>query len=376
MAMRLDGYNILKSDGRFCEGSVEFGERITKVSYRDVYAGASDKAKGYLIPGLVEIHSHGAMGFDFSDGNPDGLAEIARHYARNGVTSFLATTMTYPKDTILRAASVIGENKYKRPGGGARLLGMNMEGPFLSHGKRGAHMADMLLAPDIGFFEELYQASNESIRLVSVAPELEGALDFIRGVAGYTKVSLAHTEAGYDTAALAFEAGADHVTHLYNAMPPFLHREPGLIGAAMDADAYAELVTDGIHVHPSAVRAAFRMFPDRVCLISDSIRSAGLPDGEYTSGGQPIIVADGKATLAGGTIAGSNISLAEGLRNAVRFGISIGDAVRSATQTPAGSIGLGEVCGSITVGALADMVTLSNDFMIEKIFIEGEELTL
>jgi N-acetylglucosamine-6-phosphate deacetylase len=375
--MKLDGYKIFRNDGTFHYGSVEFGKRIMKVEYRDDTMGdAITASDGYLIPGLVDIHSHGAMGFDHSDGNPDDLAKTAQYYARNGVTSFLATTITSPEETLLKAASVIGEHTHKRPGNGARLLGINMEGPFLSCAKRGAHKKDLLIPPNAEFFLKLYKASNESIRIVTVAPELEGSLDFIRDVTDYTKVSLGHTEADYNTAARAFEAGADHVTHLYNAMPPFLHRNPGLIGAALDANAYVELITDGIHVHPAAVRASFRMFPDRVCLISDSIRSAGLPDGEYTSGGQSVTVADGKVTLKDGTIAGSNISLSQGLRYAVRFGVSLEDAVLSATHIAAKSIGLSDVVGSIAVGTSADMVLLNSDLTIKKVFIEGEDITL
>ncbi len=365
--MLLENVRVLTPEGVFRKGSVEYGEKIGRVH---TYDDCGLEPLPYLIPGLVEIHSHGAMLCDHSNGDADGMARMASYYAENGVTSFLATTMTHPEEKILRAMQAAGESQL---GNGARCVGVNMEGPFLSHEKKGAHMAEMLRKPDIAWFEKLYAASGESIRLVSVAPEVEGAMEFIRAVCCYCKVALAHTASDYDTAILAFESGATHVTHLFNAMNPFLHRDPGIIGAAMDAGAYVEVISDGIHLHPAVVRAAYKMFDDKLCMISDSISSAGMPDGKYESGGMPVIVTGGKATLESGTIAGSNISLMDGVRHAVAFGIPLEKAVMAATRTNACAVGLEGQVGTIVPGAWADMVMLDSDLKIIKVIINGRE---
>lgn len=364
---------MIFTQGGFRKGSVTFEEKILEVRT----GGESGYEQlPYLIPGLVDIHSHGAMHCDHSDGSAEGLSRMAAYYAANGVTSFLATTMTYEESVLtqaVRTAQAYMHTHMQTHMGtrAARCLGVNMEGPFLSYAKRGAHMAEKLKQPDIALFERLYQASGEAIKLISIAPEVAGAMGFIKEVSNVCHIALAHTQADYETAMRAFENGASHVTHLFNAMNPFLHREPGLIGAAMDAGATVELITDGIHLHPSVIRAAFRMFGKQTCMVSDSIRSAGLPDGSYTSGGLPILVNGGKATLADGTIAGSNISLMEGVRRAVRCGIPLEKAVAAATGANAQAIGMQGVVGCIAKGAYADMVMLDASLQILRVYIGG-----
>jgi N-acetylglucosamine-6-phosphate deacetylase len=365
--MQTDRMNVFMPDGAFRPARVKYGERIEEVHICD---NCSSEELPYLIPGLVDIHSHGAMNCDHSDGDAEGMRTMSDYYAQNGVTSYLATTMTLGKDTLRKAMDTV--RTYNR-GKSARCLGVNMEGPFLSHAKRGAHMAELLREPDIRLFEQLFQASGESIRLVSVAPELPGAMTFIAEASKLCRVALAHTAADYDTAMQAFACGATQVTHLFNAMNPFLHRAPGIVGAAMDAGAYAELIVDGIHLHPSAVRAAYKMFGERICLISDSIRSAGLPDGIYEAGGMPITVNEGKATLKDGTIAGSNISLMEGVRRAVQFGVPPEKALYASTAASAKAIGMEGKVGCIAPGAYADMAVLDRNLNIQKIWIGGEE---
>jgi len=358
---------ILREDGAFRKGRIEFGETI-----REIADEGSDGP--YIIPGLIDIHTHGAAGFDFSEASPDEIREMSLFYAKNGVTSFLATTITEPADALAGAMKNIA--LFERPENGARCLGINMEGPFLSYEKRGAHQADFLMAPDIGMFEQMNALSKNGIKLVSVAPELPGAMAFIREASKACGVSLAHSAAGYDIASEAFENGASHVTHLYNAMSPFSHRDPGIPGAAMDAGACVEIICDGIHLHPSVIRAVYRMFKERVCMISDSVRATGLPDGEYELGGLPIIIKDGKSTLLDGTIAGSIITLMQGVRNAVSFGVPPADAATAATFNNAHAIGAEKAVGTLSEGKLADIVVLDEDLNIQAVYIGGREISL
>lgn len=274
----------------FQKGDIRFSERISEIG--DLPGEADiDAGGGYVIPGLVDIHTHGALGEDHSDGSPEGLRKLSDWYASSGVTSFLATTMTLKERELAAAMDAVREFQREN---GAKCAGVHLEGPFLSFSKRGAQNAENLSRPDIELFHRLNARSGNRVRLVTVACEEPGAMAFIREASKVCKVSLGHSAAGHDTAMEAFGAGAGHVTHLFNAMPPLHHREPGLIGAALDCGATAELICDGYHVHPSAVRAAFRLFGGRLCLISDSLRCAGMPDGGYTLGGQPILVKGGR----------------------------------------------------------------------------------
>ncbi len=350
----------------FVNGDIRFSGTIDELGHIPGEADM-DAGGGYLIPGLVDIHTHGAWGEDFSDGRPEGLSRLSDWYASNGVTSFLATTVTLREPELNTAMDAV---RGFRRRDGARCAGVHLEGPFLSFHRRGAQNAQNLCPPDPNMLLRLHDRSGGAVRLVTVACEEPGALDFIRRASKVCAVSLGHSDADYDTARAAFEAGASHVTHLFNAMPPLLHRAPGLIGAAMDAGATAELICDGLHVHPSAVRAAFRLFGDKIDLISDSLRCAGMPDGAYTLGGQPVRMSGGRATLPDGTIAGSSISLMEGLRRAVRFGIPLEDAVYAATAAPATAVGL--EAGTIAPGRRADLVLLDGDLNIKAVFIDGK----
>ena len=358
-------------DGAFADGGIEFDGEIAAAGA--AVRGGLDAEGCYLIPGLVDIHSHAAMGADASDGDPEGLVRMARYYAAEGVTAWCPTTMTLDEDELTRALRAIRD--FRRPADGAAAVGVNLEGPFLNPAKCGAQDPGKMCPPDIALFRRLNEASGGAVRLVTVAPELPGAADFIREASACCTVSLGHTAADYDTARAAFDAGARHVTHLYNAMPPLGHRAPGVIAAASDAGATVELISDGLHVHPSAVRLTHRLFGDRLALISDSARCAGMPDGEYTLGGQPITLRDGKATLRGtDTIAGSAIHLMEGLRRAVRFGVPLEAAVTAATRTPARAIGLDGRIGSLAPGRRADFVLLDGALGVRAVFIGGAQI--
>ena len=367
---QIKNVQVLMGDGNFRFGSVSFDETIQKVEVNETIC---TDIKSYLIPGLIDVHTHGAIGGDHSDGCPSKMQEMADFYARNGTTSFLATTLTATEETLSNAVKNVAV--YERSNSGARCLGIHLEGPFFSYAKRGAHPADLLKNPDISMYERLSKLSGEKIKLISISPELEGAMEFIKEVSKSCCISLAHSASDYKTAMQAFANGATHVTHLFNGMNSFLHREPGIIGAAMDSGAFVEVICDGYHLHPSVVRAAFRLFGRRVCLISDSLRCAGMPDGDYESAGLPVTVKSGKAMLKdGGSLAGSTISLMQGVRNAVHLGIPLAEAVSAATLNCAKTLGLVGKVGTITPGALADFVLLDSELNIKKVFIGGKEV--
>ena len=334
-----------------------------------------DACGKYILPGYVDLHVHGAFGTDFCDGTAADIRNMAAWEATQGVTSFCGTTMTYSEEIlngIVDAANAVmaapGEKE-------ATLRGINMEGPFISMAKKGAQNPAYIMAPDIAMFKRLYERSGNRIRLVDIAPEEPGSMEFIAEASELCTVSLAHTTAGYETAAAAYKAGASHATHLFNAMPPYAHRDPGVVGAAGDYAAHVEVISDGIHLHPSVVRNTFRMFGDeRVCLISDSMCAAGMPNGEYSLGGQQVFVNDNKATLADGTIAGSAVCLAEMVRRAVSFGVPMEKAIRAATANTAQAAGLWDTVGSLTAGKCADVLVMDEGLYPEKIFLRGREL--
>ena len=357
--------------GQFQHGSFRvengrFTEILTTVPAED----GIDLNGQYVIPGLVDIHNHGNSGADFSDGNYDGLVKMARYLAVNGVTSFAPASMTLPYDVLEAAYKTAVQLKKAQPEGCARLMGIHMEGPSFSEKKKGAQNAAYLRDPDFDAFKRLYEVSEGLIRIADVAAELPGAVDFTAQAAQLCKISIAHTDCTYDEAAAVFDAGARHLTHLYNAMPGIHHRHPGPIGAASEREnVVAELICDGHHVHPSAVRMAFRLFPGRICLISDALRCCGMPDGQYTLGGQDVWLQNGAAHLADGTLAGSAANLYDCMRKAVEFGIPKEQAILSATLLPACEIGRENEIGSISVGKLADFVVCDENLNREKVYM-------
>ncbi len=360
-------------DGQFHSGSITFENGvITAIGPADAPADVDAQGK-YLLPGFIDVHTHGAMGEDFSDGNAAGLPTMARYYAANGVTSFLATTMTLKEDVLTPAMHTIRD--FQRPADGAKCAGIHLEGPFLSYAKRGAQAAENLHKPDAEMFQRLNEASGGIVRLVTVAPEEEGAMEFIEKVSPVCTVSLGHTTADYDTAMAAYKAGASHATHLYNGMPSFLHREPGVIGAAFDCGATVELICDGMHIHPAVIRATHQLFGEKLVIISDSLRCAGMPDGEYELGGQPIEMKAGRATLLGTeTLAGSTSNLLAELKNIVSFGLPLEDAISAMTIAPAKSIRLDDKIGSLAVGKCADLVLLNPDLSLDSVYVDGKKI--
>lgn len=364
-------------DTTFVYGSFRV-EKGLFVEVRDTVSNESgcDLEGACVIPGLVDIHVHGSQGVDFSDGNYDGLISMANYLAQCGVTSFVPASMTLPYD-ILENAFLVGKRFFdKRPTGCAKLMGFQMEGPYFAESKKGAQNGAFLKMPDVEGFLSLQASCGGLIRVLDLAPELPGSEAFIRAVCQSCTVAVGHTNACYSDAVAAFHAGATHVTHLFNCMPPIHHRNPGVIGAAAEREfVTAELICDGFHIHPSVIRMAYQLFPGRICLISDALRCCGIEDGNYLLGGQTVKLENGIARLADGTIAGSATNLFECMRKAVSFGIPMGQAIYSATMLPAKIIGREKEIGSIHPGKAADFVVCSHELKKKAVYIDGVQIS-
>ena len=371
--MRLIGGQVFDPEHGFAEKELCFaGDRVAETAPEgEVY----DASGCFVIPGLTDIHFHGCKGHDFSDGDAEGLAVMADYELSRGVTQICPAGMTLLEEDLLRVCRNAAAHR-RTAQSGAELVGIHLEGPFLSPAKKGAQNGDWLHEPDIAMYRHLAEAAEGLVKIVSIAPELPGAMDFIRAVSGEVTVSLAHTAANYETAAEALRCGAHHATHLFNAMPPFAHRDPGVVGAALDDEkTRVELIVDGIHIHPAMVRAVFKMFGrDRVVLISDTMRAAGMPDGDYTLGGQAVKVTGKLAALADGTIAGSATDLMGCLKTAVSFGIPLADAVTAAAVNSAKEIGIYDRVGSFEPGKLANAVVLDQELNVRDVFFRGRRI--
>lgn len=372
--MRITGGQVFDLEQGFVSRDVCFdGEKLEQSSADGKTYDASDC---YVIPGLTDLHFHGCVGEDFSDATPDGLQKMADYELSRGVTQICPAGMTLGEDQLTRICENAAAHRAKNPGG-AELVGLHLEGPFLCKAKKGAQNEAFLHDPDPAMLHRLQQAAQGMVKLVTLAAEQPGALEFIRSAQedGIT-VSLGHTTADYDTACAAYEAGARQATHLFNAMPPFTHRAPGVVGAAFDhPQVKVELISDGVHIHPSVVRAVFQLFgAGRVILISDSLRATGMPDGRYPFGGQEIEVHGNRATMADdpNTLAGSVSDLMACMRSAVSFGIPLQDAVRAAAVNPAQVLGIFDRLGSLDVGKTANLAILDRDLNLKDVFFRGQ----
>ncbi len=371
---------IFGSDFKFHHGCFEvtddgrFGAVLPGKEPEDAY----DLEGATVIPGLIEVHSHGNSGYDFSDGDYEGLVEMAKYYLSCGVTSFAPASMTLPYDVLEKAFATARRIVDEDPAGCSKLRGIQMEGPYFSYKKRGAQNADYLKEPDFEGFKKLFEGCGGLIKIVDVAPELPGAAEFIQKASKLCTVSIAHTDSDYEHAKTGFSVGATHLTHLYNAMPGINHRNPGVIPAAAECPhVRAEIICDGLHIHPAAIRLAFSMFGgERMILVSDSGRCAGQPEGyQFDLGGQMAEIRGGVAKLVGSeTIACSATNLWQCLINTISFGVKEEDVVRACTYNPACALGVQSEVGSIAPGKVADFVVCSPDYAKKRVFLAGKQV--
>lgn len=369
----------------FRNGKVFTGEKFEEVSVRvedgriaQIAPDLSEKAgeevvqlgEDLLIPGFIDLHTHGCMGYDFSTATKEEIDKMCAFYLSRGITSVAGTTMTMGYEDYKKAAATIGE--YMDNTENHNLIGINMEGPFLSVEKKGAHDPQYIIDASQEKMDELNRLARGHFLIVDIAPERPGAIEFIRKNSRDYVISVAHTTADYDRAMEAFAAGATEVTHLFNAMNGLGHRDPGVPGAAFAAGANVEMICDGIHIHPTVMRMVFRMFRERLLVISDSMSAAGLQDGEYVLGGLPVFVREGKATLENGTIAGSTTDLLKELGVWMDVcGLSMEEILPCMTINQARAVRMEDKIGSIEAGKAADLVVMSRKREIKAVYKNG-----
>jgi len=360
--------NILTPSG-WIHGEIAFDTHIGRIegSAADPAANGDD----YILPGFIDLHVHGGAGRDMMEGG-DAPHTIARLHARHGTTSLLATTMTAPLEDIDRALESIGSACAARGAGEARILGVHLEGPYINAGKLGAQppFAREASLAEVAHFEAL-----APLRLITVAPELEGHLALVRQLADAgIRVQIGHTSGSYEDGVKALEHGAAGFTHLFNAMPGLHHREPGMAGAALAHAQYAEIIPDLLHVHPGAIKVALRCIPQLYC-VTDSTAAAGMPDGDYMLGRQVVHKCMGGVRLGDGTLAGSTLTMDQALRNLVALGLDLPDASRRVSTNAADYLGE-PLRGRLAPGCFADLVVLDRDLKLKAVYIEGEACAL
>ncbi len=354
--------------------NIDKGGTLRLGAYPCLIQPGTTMARCYGAETISERHRHR---YEFNNDYRQNLTDCGLILSGLSPDGRLVETVELPEDVLAKAYETAVRLRDEQPEGCAVLRGIQMEGPFFAASKKGAQNGDYLRAPDIQMFHRLQETARGLIRIADVAPEEPGGLDFVKEVSHSCRVSLAHTAADYDMARAAFEAGASHVTHLFNAMPPLLHRTPGVIGAACENEQVtAELIGDGLHVHPSVVRLAYRAFgPERLCLISDSLSCCGCENGVYWLGGQQVFLDGAIARLADGTIAGSANHLFGILKQTVSMGIPLEDAVRMATYNPAQVLGVEQEVGQIAPGLRADFLVCTPDLQLRQVWLGGKEMT-
>ena len=352
--MELKNVKLLNDNFKFVNANLTFGEKIEQIT-------PAENGILYVIPGFIDIHSHAAVGTDAMDSDVD-LAKWTKYMRKNGVTTFFPGTVTGTDEELISACERLKDSD-----------GINLEGPFLSPEKKGAHVESKIKPVDLKLLEKI----KDSVKITTVAPEIPGNMEKIPEIVKMgIKVSVGHSAADYETAKKAFSLGATHVTHLYNTMNPYLHRDPGIIGAALENDnIFCEIISDGIHVHPSVVRNLYKTIgEDRMVLVSDAMRATGLSDGVYTLGGLEVFVKNSQARLSDGTLAGSAYNLYEMVLSAHSFGIPLEKCVKMATLTPARAVGIDNELGSISVSKYANLVVLDEKLKIVDVYYHGKKI--
>jgi N-acetylglucosamine-6-phosphate deacetylase len=387
--MRLRSERVVTPSGTVAgELSIRDG-RIEAVTPRASSPGGSDQTLGdtidlgqrWVVPGYIDTHVHGGGGAQCNTSDPDEIAAVARFHATGGTTALLPTTVSAPPEELERALAAIAQAMRRTGHGvqgrdGAVVLGAHLEGPFLSRARPGAMDPNTFLDPDLELLDRLLVAAEETARWMTIAPELPGASGLVRRLADAGVVaSVGHSDATYEQTLEAVSAGARAATHAFDAMRPFHHREPGVLGAVLDRpEVSCELICDGVHVAPAALRLAYRAKgPQRIRLVTDAMQAAGMPSGEYLLGSAKVTVADGRATVASGSIAGSTLTMGEAVRNTVRFlGLRIEEVVLMASSNPARMLGLEERKGMIAPGMDADLTVLEDDLDVCGTIVGGE----
>ena len=375
--LAMTGGRIILEDRAVSGKALLFDERIRGICGEDEARAAADEVidvKGaWISPGLIDVHIHGFQGDDVSDADPEGIRRMAAALLKNGVTSFLPTTMTVAWDTLEKVFAILrdlkaesGEKDFR----GARILGCHAEGPFINPVRKGAQAPENILPPDA----EKILRFKDVIRLVTYAPEMPGALAFTRRIREMSDIALSigHTDATFGEAMAAVDAGADHFTHTFNAMSPLTGRAPGAVGAALHSNAYCELIADAFHVDKALFPVLYRVKGDKLCLITDCLRAGGLSDGEYTLGGQAFTLRGIQCRLKDGTIAGSVLRMNQAVRLfREHAGVSTWEAVRAASLVPARSVRADRTVGSLAVGKDADIAVMDDDMNVKETWVGG-----
>ncbi len=371
----INGKVILK-DAVLENVAVIFDEKIEKIAdVKDINLAdyeVIDANGKYVSPGLVDMHIHGYLGADVSDGDKAGVEKMAQGIIKNGVTAWCPTTMTVSKAEIEAAFDTVREVKNSGEYYGARILGVNSEGPFINAAKKGAQAEEHILKPDAKFIKK----HADVVKLFTVAPEVEGAAECIKEVSSDTKVlvSMGHTNATYEEAVAGIENGVRHTTHLFNAMTALSHRSPGVVGAALaDSNTSVELIADTFHVNKGLFGLIAKIKGDKLCLITDCIRAGGMPDGDYTLGGQPVHKEGIKCLMPDGTIAGSVLKLNEAVYNLYENSdLEIYEAVACASLNPAMALGEDKEIGSLEEGKRADIIIADEKFNVVMTILGGQ----
>ena len=333
-------------------------------------------AKGaYVTPGLIDIHVHGGGGGDVMDGTVAALEQMAQTFARYGTTAFLPATVTATHKDILQAVDAVKEAAEEGTAG-AQVMGVHLEGPYINDIRRGAQNPAHIRPPSLQELEDVWRTCGPLLKLVTMAPEIEGASEAIRQLRSWgVTVAVGHTDASYDQVMAAHLWGANHICHAFNGMRGLHHREPGVVGAALTCDGFsAELICDGIHVHPVAMKLLLRAKgPDKIVLVTDTVRAMGLPEGRYQLGGLDINVSQGAARLTTGELAGSTLSMAMAVKNATQMlGVSLPQAIQMASYNPAHTVGMGHRKGSLTVGKDGDLAIFDQDLNALATIVAGK----